>query len=337
MERNEIKRGSINNATNQRHKSLLLHVLATGLCLSLQQAGVAEQPCPNVSHGTLIVWIPTSSGLLIAADKRSIHQVGGQGERVDDTTEKLNPLGPCTVVATTGWTEWWDPQRTEEMRLNATSVVSVYLLNLIEIGSIHDHKEAISTLLTQCFEKFLKTKNIKVPNAKRGANESLFVTTIFNYNKRSKNFERLSIALKCLGDSGQQLTPFVNDKAPEGNFDLAKATCIGATSVLHKLMTGTGPQFEELRRRKHIQQFLLHPQETEAVSGEAAAVAAANLIKDTNKFFGYVNNGIPTVGTTMDVILLGKDRLQYIRNRKCDDVIAMTGTIFDTAQLGPRR
>jgi len=268
------------------------------------------------SHGTLIVAVPTRTGWLVCADKRTYDRVRGDK---DDVT-KLLGIGSA-IFGSTGNADFYGLLTD---RITGRESAGAILFSAEDVVNRFAATNAFSDTssfwtglmheLTTEFESFLRRiPSTWWPESGAPPDSALFQLPFFWVDSGSVPHGTL-LRFHYKRQSPFSIEIRKHDLQAEKITDNIKVIAFGNIAVYEEIMNGKDKRFDDLRQDKEIRRlFFDKPARTTVTETEAEAFGRRFIVL-TSERTHLIENTTFHVGPTADCVVIGKNIIRWIES-----------------------
>jgi len=257
--------------------------------------------------GTLVLVMPTVSGLVVAADRRTFDPIRGD----TDSTIKIVTANQ-TAVFTTGVASWADAHSFRTV-FDATDVAANYIREGKIRGALIPNLQDLTQRVRDGYSKHL----LSIPRKFWPQDGELFQLGIVQYDETDGSL-RLFLCLYEYKQEYQGESPFfewtVKGFRYNGDLKFGMPLAFGNTSVFTELMRGKDARFDVCRRDPKIAPYMnLRKQLSLAeVSNDQAVACCRQLIKISSDKLSLVDHSDHHISPTCDVAFVGSTGFKWL-------------------------
>jgi hypothetical protein len=251
-------------------------------------------------HGTLVVAVATSRGLVVCADKRTYDRVRGDL----DSKLKIIQVRPSTIVTATGNPTFYDILRDGSLRL-AFSAEEVTRQYFLKEGFREDDEfwRNLAYALNTEFEGYLNARPFSLwPETVVSNDNALFVIGVFHLDKATG-----PRAIYIRFSYSKSMPPIITIRRfreSMASFSTVKPIMLGNLAVYNEMVSGVDKRFADMRSDKLLTHFLKAQPHVKTVTVNSGLAFARKFIKLTSERTGWIENTNFHVGPTTDCALL---------------------------------
>jgi hypothetical protein len=263
---------------------------------------------------TLIVIVPTGTGLIACADKRSWDRIRGD----HDDLIKISPIGASAACGSTGDPTFLDG-RTLTVLFSADAVTKAFFKSR-DLQSVvwNDYGNALS----EGFKAFLRRLEPWVwPETADSPDNSIFQTVVFYLDSAGyPHVIRTSLMFRNGGPEASVVSFKMVDyqDAPVG---------LGNLAVWNEISEGHNPAFDEDRKNPIIRRFVgsKPPFSRTSVTNQQGLMFANTMIRVTSRKTHLLESSSNHVGPTCDCALIDQERgFRWVTQRRAAQPSAQT-------------
>lgn len=272
----------------------------------------------HLSHGTLVVIIPTQDGVVVCADKRIFNRPKG---RYEDTTDKIQQLGDKGLLANTGFTYVSnDIPGGEQVIFDLERTLTNFFAgrDLSKFSAYKDELKHILSLEVVNVGRNLGPTVLRnsIPSRDNVGNHLLFATVLIyldHENKPHITVIEAEFNLSAINyfQANVVILPQSNDF-----FNHGTATVMGETDLYGEVLRGTNSRFDDLRNNKDYRRFIFDNPPSRTVTVDQAVKFAVQIIKDSSERINLINPMARISPNTDCAILSYTDGFKWLHRNK---------------------
>jgi hypothetical protein len=253
----------------------------------------------DILHGTLIIAVPTKSGLVVCADKKML--ITGARSRLLDVV-KIKQLGSHAAFGLSGNPVFYDPSNGRQL-FSAEDVVRRFYSDK-ELRLIKDTWRKFVPALQQEFTRFLSGLTAAEAPPSGPAPSYFLFHLPFWYVDADGEFGTTTISIKYIKEQGMVQGFCLPESAAA--FQVGRAFAWGSVEVFDELRTGRDPRFESFRSDPQIKRLVNDSPPVNEVEAEEAAIVLKRIIKFSSENLTLLAPNKLDVGSTTDCALISK-------------------------------